>query len=257
MSEDANNSSQSAWLMIQAGLGLFVMGAMAVGLWWLRVEALPAYERDNARVQLLSLADRARGDQPSKIYHQGDWVRVHDFAPAKTTKGAWVGLGKDLVLVVRDVHGSDQGADWLQVSTVGQTDAPPVTLHASFVERYDPVVLAGGLEISDCRLHRYVDAGRAYYSVSGKLRNGTDRAISQCEVLCHLRNSAGEPLAVLRSTPITLAGETFGRFETSPVGGDADVAAFSLSVRYEKAGHAEESPEVLVRLRQMPESSHD
>lgn len=257
MSEDANNSSQSAWLMVQAGLGLLVMTAMAVGLWWLRVEALPAYERDTARLQLLALADRARGDQPPKIYHQGDWIRVRDFAPAKTTTGAWVGLEKDLVLVVHGVRDGEQGDDWLQASSLGQPDALPLTLRASFVERYDPVVLGGGLEISDCRLHRYVDTGRAYYSVSGKLRNGTDRAISQCEVLCHLRNAAGEPLAELRSAPMTLAGETFGGFETSPVGGDADVAAFSLSVRYENAGHAEESSEVVVRLRPLPESTHD
>jgi hypothetical protein len=32
MEVDGKNSSQSAWLMIQTGLRLFVVGAMAVGL---------------------------------------------------------------------------------------------------------------------------------------------------------------------------------------------------------------------------------
>ncbi|MGD0061266.1 MAG: hypothetical protein ABSD58_17785 [Verrucomicrobiia bacterium] len=34
MDGDGKDSSQSAWLMIQAGLCLSVIGAMAVGVWW-------------------------------------------------------------------------------------------------------------------------------------------------------------------------------------------------------------------------------
>jgi hypothetical protein len=34
MAEDGNNSSQSAWLMIKTGVSLSVIGALAVGLWW-------------------------------------------------------------------------------------------------------------------------------------------------------------------------------------------------------------------------------
>ena len=79
-------------------------------------------------------------------------------------------------------------------------------MHESFVERYEPAVLAGGLEIAECRIHRYVKTGGTYYSVSGELRNGTDQAMSRCEVVCHLHNGAGEPLVELRSAPMGLAG---------------------------------------------------
>jgi hypothetical protein len=34
MDGDRKDPSQSAWLMIQTGLSLSVIGAMAVGLWW-------------------------------------------------------------------------------------------------------------------------------------------------------------------------------------------------------------------------------
>jgi hypothetical protein len=257
MDGDGNNSSQSAWLMIQTGLSLSVIGAMAVGLWWLRMEALPAYQRDVERGQLVALGDQARGHQPLSNYHEGDWIRVRDFAPARTVAGQWVGMEKDSVLVVRGARAEAHGGDWVQASNLGQPDALPLTMHESFVERYEPAVLAGGLEISDCHIHRYVKTGGTYYSVSGELRNGTDQAISRCEVVCRLHNAAGEPLVELRSAPMGLAGEKFGEFETAETRDDAGVAAFSLKVRYEKAGHAEESPQVLVNLRPMPELTHE
>jgi hypothetical protein len=257
MSGDGKEASQSAWLMIQTGLSLSVIGALAVGLWWLRMEKLPALQREADRERVVALGEQARGQQPLRIYHEGDWIRVCDFAPAKTSAGQWVGVEKDSVLVVRRVPAEGTGGDWLQASSLGQPDALPLTLHESFVERYEPAVLAGGLEISDCRIHRYVKTGGTYYSVSGEVRNGTDQAISRCEVVCHLRNAAGEPLVELRSAPMALAGETFGGFETAQVGDDAGVAAFSLTVRYEKAGHAEESPPVLVNLRPLPEMRHE
>jgi hypothetical protein len=257
MDGDGNNSSQSAWLMIQTGLSVAVMGAMAVGLWWLRMERLPAYQREFEREQLVALGDEARGHQPPSNYHEGEWVRVCDFAPARTIAGEWVGVEKDSVLVVRSVRAEEPGSGWVQVSKLGQPDALPLMVHESFVERYDPAVLAGGLEIADCRIHRYVKTGGTYYSVSGELRNGTDQAISQCKVVCHLRNGAGEPLVELQSEPMELDREKFGSFETSQAGVGAEVAAFSLNVRYEKAGQAEESPEVVVNLRPMPEMAHD
>lgn len=257
MTGDGKNSSQSAWLMIQTGLCLSVIGAMAVGLWWVRTEALPAYQRDIEREQLVALGAQARGHQPLGNYHEGEWIRVCDFAPARTVAGQWVGVEKDSVLVVRRVRAEDSPGDWLQASNLGQPDALPLSMHESFVERYEPAVLAGGLEISDCRIHRYVKTGGTYYSVSGELRNGTGQAISQCEVVCRLRNAAGEPLVELRSAPMALAGEKFGGFETSQAGDDAGVAAFSLTVRYEKAGQAEESPQVLVSLRPLPELTHE
>ena len=243
--------------MIQTGFCLSVIGAMAVGLWWLRVEALPAYQRDVEREELVALGNQARGRQPSGNYHEGDWIRVHDFAPARTSAGRWVGVEKDSVLVVRSAGADEPGGDWVRAGTLGQPDAVPLTMHESFVERYEPAVLAGGLEIAECRIHRYVKTGGTYYSVSGELRNGTDQAISRCEVVCHLHNGAGEPLVELRSKPMALAGEKFGGFETAPVGDDAEVAAFSLNVRYEKAGRAEESPQVQVSLRPMPELTHE
>ncbi|MGO9609774.1 MAG: hypothetical protein ACLPT4_09070 [Verrucomicrobiia bacterium] len=257
MSGDGKETSQSAWLMIQTGLSLSVMGAMAVGLWWVRVERLPAYQRETEREQLVALGNQARGRQPSGVYHEGDWIRVRDFAPAKTSAGRWVGVEKDSVLVVRGARADERGGDWVQASQLGRPDAVPLTVHESFVERYEPAVLAGGLEIADCRIHRYVKTGGTYYSVSGELRNGTDQAISRCEVVCHLHNGAGEPLVELRSKPMALAGEKFGGFETAQVGDDAGVTAISLNVRYEKAGHAEESPQVLVSLRPMPGLAHE
>ena len=108
MDGDGNNSSQSAWLMIQTGLGLSVMGAMAVGLWWLRDGSASRLQRETERGQLVALGDQARGQQPPSVYHEGEWIRVCDFAPARTTAGAWVGVEKDSVLVVRDVRAEDR-----------------------------------------------------------------------------------------------------------------------------------------------------
>lgn len=250
-------TSQSAWLMIQTGLSLLVIGAMAVGLWWLRVEKLPALQREAEREQVVALGDQARGQQPLRAYHEGDWIRVCDFAPARTTVGEWVGVEKDSVLVVRRGRTEEQNDAFLLASNIGQPDAHLLSIHESFVERYEPAVLAGGLEISNCRIHRYVKAGGTYYSVSGELRNGTDQAISGCEVVCHLRNGAGEPLVELRSAPMAVEGKKFVGFETSEARDEAEVAAFSLNVRYEKAGHAEESPPVLVNLRSLPEIRHE
>jgi hypothetical protein len=252
MSGDGNNSSQSAWLMIQAGFGVLAMSAMAVGLWWFRTEMIPAYQRVAEREQLIALGEQARGGQPLCVYHEGDWIRVDDFAPARKSDGRWVGVEKNTVLAVRSA-----AAGWVEAGELGQSGAEPLRIHGSFVERYGPTLLADGLEISDCRIHRMMKSGRTYYSVSGQLRNATAEAISRCEVVCQLQNGAGEPLVELRSAPMGLAGGGFGGFETSPVAGGAGVAAFSLKVRYEKAGVAKDSPQVLVNLRPMPEVPHE
>jgi hypothetical protein len=156
---------------------------------------------------------------------------------------------EDSVLVVRGEPVSDNGKGWLFASELGQPGARPLMIHASFVERYDPLVLEGGLELSDCRVRRYEKTGGVYYSVTGELRNGTDQPFSQCEVVCHLHDSAGEPLVELKSAPLALDAGRFGEFETSLAGEDATVTAFSLRARYEKAGRKQESSQVQVSLR--------
>jgi hypothetical protein len=255
MSGDGQNSSRSALLTIQVGVYLFVVSAVAIALWWLRSNAIPAYQQQAEHEQLLMRGDQARGRQPVSSYHDGDWVRVRDFAPARTHSGRWVGIEEDSILVVSNAPTQDLPGDWLLTSGFGQPIVHPLMMHASFVERYDPAVLAGGLELSDCRIRRYVKTGGLYYSVTGELRNGTDQLVSRCEVICHLRDSAGEPLAELRSTPMALDAGKFGEFETSQAGGDLPVTSFALQVRYRKAGRAEESSQVLVNLRSLREAS--
>jgi hypothetical protein len=249
MSGDGQNSSRSALLTIQVGVYLFVVSAVAVALWWLRSNTIPAYQQHVDREQLLSRGDHARGSQPVASYHEGEWVRVRDFAPARTRSGSWVGIEEDSVLVVTNPPTHDLPGGWLLASGLGRPAAHPLMMHASFVERYNPAVLAGGLELSGCRIRRYVKTGGLYYSVTGELRNGTDRVISRCEVICQLRDSAGEPLAELRSTPMALDAGRFGEFETMQAGGDLPVTSIALQVRYRKAGQAEESSQVLVSLR--------
>jgi len=161
------------------------------------------------------------------------------------------------VLVVRAMATGDSGAGWVEASKFGQSAAAPLRIHGSFVERYEPMLLADGLEISDCRIHRMLRSGQTYYSVSGQSRNATGQPIARCEVVCRLLSGAGEPLAELKSAPMGLAGDAFGGFVTAQVAGGAGVAAFSLSVRYEKAGVTNDSPQVLVSLRPMPEVPHE
>lgn len=250
MSGDGQHSSRSASLMIQLGLYLFVVSAVAVGLWWLRTNTLPVYQQRLERQQLLALREQARGSQLMSSYREGEWVRVRDFAPARTSAGGWVGVREDSVLVVASAPGHTVPSGWVLASYLGGPPGFPLMLHASFVERYDPAVLAGGLELSDCRIRHSMKTGGLYYAVSGQLRNGTDQPISNCEVVCHLLDSAGEPLAELRSPPMALDSGSFGEFETSQqTVADSSVTAFSLQVRYERAGHAEESSRVLVNLR--------
>jgi hypothetical protein len=235
--------------MIQVGAYLFVVSAVAVALWWLRSNAIPARQQQAERGQLLALQDQARGSEPVASYHDGEWVRVRDFAPARTRGGRWVGIDEDSVLVVTNPPTLDPPAGWLLASGLGRPTAHPLLMHASFVERYDPAVLAGGLELSGCRIRRYEKTDGPYYAVTGELRNGTDRVVSRCEVICHLRSSAGEPLAELESPPIVLYSGRFGDFETSQAGGDLPVTSALLQVRYRKAGRAEESSQVLIGLR--------
>jgi hypothetical protein len=257
MSSDENNSSQSAWLMIQAGLGVLAMAAMAVGLWWFRTDWVPAYQQQSERLQLIALGEQARGNQPLSVYREGEWIRVDDFAPARRPDGRWVGLETNTVLVVRSMADGGNGAEWVEACRLEQSGAPPLRIHGSFVERYEPTLLADGLELSDCRIHRMLKSGRVYYSVSGQLRNATAEPIPRCEVVCHLHNGAGEPLAELRSAPMELAALGFGGFETTQGAGGPGVAALSLAVQYEKAGVTNDSPQVLVRLRPMPEVPHE
>ena len=257
MSGEGNNSSQSAWLMIQSVLGVLAMSAIALGLWWIGTEWVPAHQRQAECLRVLALGERARGNQPLCVYQQGDWIRVDDFAPAKSSEGQWVGVETNTVLVVRGMATGDSGTGWVEATKLGMAGAVPLRIHGSFVERYEPMLLADGLEISDCRIHRMLRSGRSCYSVSGQLRNATGQPISRCEVVCHLQNGAGEPLAELKSAPVELAALAFGGFETAPVAGGAGVAAMSLEVRYEKAGVVNASPQVLVRLRPMPEVPHE
>src|SRR5271154_3385735 len=100
MADNGKDSSRSAILMIQVVLYLFILSAAAVGLWWLRLEALPSYQQRIQQEQLLAQADLARGSQPVGEYHVGEWVRVREFTPVKTSDGAWVGMEEDSVLVV-------------------------------------------------------------------------------------------------------------------------------------------------------------
>lgn len=87
MSADGEKSSRSGLLMIQVGVYLFVASAVAVGLWWLRADTIPAYQRRAEHAQLLALADRARGRQPVETYRVGEWVRVRGSAPPTLAAG--------------------------------------------------------------------------------------------------------------------------------------------------------------------------
>jgi hypothetical protein len=255
MADDGKDSSRSAWLMIQVGVYLFVVGAIAVGLWWLRSDTIPDYQLRAERAELLARGELARGSQPTQTYREGEWLRMRGFAPAKTGDGGWVGVEEDSVLVVRGEPVSDNGKGWLFATELGQPSARPLMVHTSFVERYDPLVLEGGLELSNCRLRRYEKTGGVYYSVSGELRNGADQTLSQCEVVCHLHDPAGEPLVELRSAPLALEAGKFGEFETTLTGEDGPVTAFSLRAQYEKAGQKQESSQVQVSLRIPREAS--
>src|SRR5579859_1773303 len=249
MADDGKDSSRSAILMIQVGLYLFAVSAVAVGLWWLRLEALPSYQQQLEHQQLLAQADQARGSQPALAYRDSEWVRVCEFAPAKTSDGAWVGVGQDSVLVVRGAHAADGKDGWLFVDQLGDAVAHPLMIHVSFVEPYDPLVLEGGLELSNCRpVRRYVSDGSVYYSVSGQLRNGTDRIISQCEVVCDLHDAAGQSMIELKAPLMTIEPGEFAAFETSQAGENMRITSFSLHARYTKSGHREESSRVIISL---------
>lgn len=258
MADDTKVSSRSAILMIQAGFCLFVLSAVAVGLWWFRSETLPAYQQRIEQEQLLVQADQARGSQPVSVHRTGEWVRVREFAPAKTTDGAWVGLEEDSVLVVRAGQVPDVRDGWLFVNQVGGSITHPLMVHASFVERYDPLVLEGGLELSDCRsVRRYVSDGSVNYSVSGRLRNGTDQVISQCEVSCLLHDLSGQSMIELKSPPMTIKSGGFANFETSQAGENVRITTFALRARYTTAGRNAESSQVLVSLRTSGEAPRE
>ena len=72
--------------------------------------------------ELVALGNQARGRQPSGHYHEGDWIRVREFAPARTSAGRWVGVEKDSVLVVRSARADEPGGDWVQASDLGQPE---------------------------------------------------------------------------------------------------------------------------------------
>jgi hypothetical protein len=251
----ADRDTEPAWPGLRLGLYLGMVSTVAVVLWQLRVQTLPEYEQRRQQARVLALGAAARGSAAVEQYREGDLVRVAEFAPALERNGQWRGVPADAVLVVLGVRRVEDDGGWLMVTEDGSATAPLLMVHASFVERYEPVRLEGGLELSECVVRRHEKPDGTYFSVSGRLRNATSQTLTNCRVVCEFRGLYGQVAQQQASAPLRLAPGEFARFETGA--GRAGFARLVLRVRYERDGVAEESSEVVLNPRAAVGAGHE
>lgn len=166
------------------------------------------------REQVLALGDKARGTSADRAYLTNDMARVATFAAARRADSTWDGLAAGTVLQVVSSKISD-GDTWVTGVVQGGARYEQVTLHASFLERYLPVVLERTMEVSDLRLMMVKSAPRPGLAVSGWLRNITSQTLSQCIVTCVFQDKGESEVDTARSEQMVLPPLQLIRFQSA------------------------------------------
>lgn len=167
------------------------------------------------REQVLALGEKARGPMRELGYVRGDMARVATFGAARLSDGKWDGLAAGTILEVGATK-ITEGDTWVTGLVQGGTRKEQVTVHASFLERYLPVVLPEKtMEVSDLRLMVVKNAPSPGLAVSGWLRNISALTLSQCVVTCVFQDRNEQEVDTARSEYLILPPMQLVRFQTS------------------------------------------
>jgi hypothetical protein len=233
------------WLKITLGLGgrrgvIALVITVLVGIilfllaWVVRLKLVSPPPQVPAAVQpeeVLRLGEQARGPMPEVVYTPKDLARVASFAVAKRADGSWRGLpaGSVLEVTAATVKGKDL---WVTGLVQGGLRREEVTVHASFLERYQPLPLNQTVELSDVRLVHLAEKTPAQLIVTGWLRNITGQTLSQCVVVCVFQDKDGHNLDRQVSQTLLLPPLEFVRFETAPTELGRAFAAITLEISH-------------------------
>ena len=167
------------------------------------------------REQVLALGEKARGPLTDLSCIRGDMARVTTFAAARMADGGWDGLAAGTIVQVADVRFTDEGV-WVTGKVQGGTRNDDVMVHASFLERYMPVVLPERtMEVSDLRMMVVKSAPQPGLAVSGWLRNISSQTMSQCIVTCVFQDRNEREIDTTRSEQLVLPPMQLVRFQTA------------------------------------------
>ena len=213
-------------LAIVGAIGLL---ALAVGWRWRhQMLAEPGVAvAELPREEVLRLKDKARGPMQMVSYMDQDAVRVASFAVARDANGNWSELAAGRVLTVTGTMNDEAGEPWVRVRAPGSPVNQIVVVHASFLERYMPVVLDKTIELSGVRLLTVREQNTSWVSVTGWLRNISSRTISQCVVTCVFQDKNEREVDVRRQELTALPPLDLVRFQA----GRTDKAFASIAVQ--------------------------
>jgi hypothetical protein len=196
-----------------------------------RIEGQPSSTAEISPDEVLRLGGRARGRMPEIPYVAKELARVASFAAVRRTNGEWGGLPPGAVLQVAST--SAEGRDlWVNGLVQGGPSKESVRIHASFLERYLPVMLGDTVELSDVRLVHAAETPTPKMMVTGWLRNSTSQTLSQCLVMCTFQDPSGARLDREISKDLVLRPLQFVRFETAPTGTEKQFAEITLEISH-------------------------
>ena len=179
--------------------------------------------------KVLAAKEKARGPSRQPAFVGGETARVVTFAVGRRVDETWEGIAEDAIIRVTRAEIVD-GESWVTGKLDEGKHSHQVWIHASFLERYLPVVLENTCEVSDVRLVKAVGS-QPGAGVTGWLRNITSQTMSQCVVACIFQDRAGREVDVRRSETLTLAPYQLTRFQTA-MRTEKPFASFAIQVTY-------------------------
>jgi hypothetical protein len=181
--------------------------------------------------EVLRLGAKARGQMTEIPYVAKDLARVASFAAARRANGEWGGLPPGAVLQVAST--SVEARDlWVNGLVQGGPSKESVRIHASFLERYLPVMLGDTVELSDVRLVHAAETPTPKMMVTGWLRNSTSQTLSQCLVMCTFQDPSGAQVDRQIARDLVLRPLQFVRFETTLTGTGKQFAEITLEISH-------------------------
>ncbi|MEI6084075.1 MAG: hypothetical protein WCS70_07210 [Verrucomicrobiota bacterium] len=198
-------------LLLSLTIGVGVVLLISAGFFrhrLLKPKGVPATALPPEKVVVLG--DQARGPSAQVPYLPGEHARVSANAAARQADNQWISLAQDLILNVTESKAVD-GETWV---TGRVAEGAPVTVHASFLERYKPVVLANLVELSDVRLSIVRDGANPGTGVAGWLRNISGQTLSQCLVTCVFQDVRERTVDSRRATSTDLPPGVMVPFQT-------------------------------------------
>lgn len=215
-------------LVLTIGLGvLFIVGV----IWWRYHLAKPkGVDATTAPpAQVLALGDKARGSSVQVAFGAGEFARVTSPAAARGANNEWEVLAEGSILKVTGAA-AVAGEMWVTGIVDGNKSGRPLTVHASFLDRYRPVVLNQLVELFDVRLSIVRTGASSETGVTGWLRNISGQTISQCLVTCVFQDAQERGVDMRRAVATDLPPRELVRFQTGR--SDKPFASIAVQIIY-------------------------